>query len=253
MTKIIAVANQKGGVGKTSTSTHCACCLSEYAPTLLVDLDPSRNASKPFETDNFKFTIRSVLANKNFNPDFAIYTTEFKNLYIMPSDISLAVLQSHLSSRTHKEKILVRQLEKITSIKPEYIIIDCPPMLSEFSIMAIYAADLLLIPTTYEIDSIEGIADLFDIIREVKEDQIYDYRILRNQLDKRYVTANEFIDAELKPFEEEGKVLKTIIRQDSNINNAKINKKILFNYAPYSHAIQDYTNLANEIKGILHA
>lgn len=251
MRKIIAVINQKGGVGKTATAAHLAYCLSELYITLLIDLDPSRNATKPFQNANFSFTIKDILENKNFDTDFAIYQTDFENLHIIPSHISLAVLQSHLSSRTHKEKILIKQLDKISSITPEFIIIDCPPMLSEFSIMATYAADFILIPTTYEIDALEGIADLFDIMREVKEDQKYDYRILRNKYDKRTTTANEFIENQLLPFEY--KLMKSIIRQDSCINNAKIEQKILFNSYSNSMATHDYRRLANEIKEILHA
>lgn len=251
MRKIIAVINQKGGVGKTATATHLAYCLSELYITLLIDLDPSRNATKPFQNASFSLTIKDILENKNFDTDFAIYQTDFENLHIIPSHISLAVLQSHLSSRTHKEKILIKQLDKISSITPEFIIIDCPPMLSEFSIMATYAADFILIPTTYEIDALEGIADLFDIMREVKEDQKYDYRILRNKYDKRTTTANEFIENQLLPFEY--KLMKSIIRQDSCINNAKIEQKILFNSYSNSMATHDYRRLANEIKEILHA
>src|SRR5271170_1496087 len=156
MSKIIAVINQKGGVGKTATATHMSYCLSEISTTLLIDLDPSRNATKVFQNNMFNLTIKDILENKNFDTDFAIYQTDFDDLYIIPSHISLAILQSHLSSRTHKEKILIKQLDKIHSIKPQYIIIDCPPMLSEFSIMAIYAADFILIPTTYEIDALDG-------------------------------------------------------------------------------------------------
>lgn len=254
MTKTIAVINQKGGVGKTASSTHASYCFSKVAPTLLIDLDPSRNATKVYDKNIVmcsSYTTKDVLEDKNFDPNDAIYETGFKNLFIMPSHISLAVLQSHLAGRTHKEKILKKQIQKINKIKPEFIIIDCPPLLSEFSIIATYAADFILIPTTYESDALDGIADLFDIISEVKEGQYYDYRILRNQYDKRTTTANEFIESELTPFKE--KVLYTVIHQDSNINNAKMEKKIIFQYASNSISAHDYTNLSKELLEIFNA
>lgn len=249
MTKIIAVINQKGGVGKTSTCIHVSENLSLSHNVLLIDLEPSINSTKVFNKHIGEYNIKNVLEDKNFNIKNAVYNTYMPNLQIIPSHISLAILQGHLESRIHKEKILKKQLDKLNN-KYDYIIIDCPPLLTVFSTIAVYCADFILIPTDYEIDALDGIADLFKVMKEVKEDQNYDYRILRNKRDERKTISIHIVKEILEPLI--GKVFKTIISQNSSISNAKSEQKTVFKYSPLSEAAREYENLVLEIKKILN-
>jgi chromosome partitioning protein len=259
MAKIVAFVNQKGGVGKTATSHNTAqgMALLGYR-TLLIDLDPSRNATKPFTPKddegkliNFGNNITDVLTDKNFDPSHAIYPAkvnnkEIEHLCIMPSHVSLALLQTVISSKARKEQLLLKQIEKIKG-NFEYILIDCPPMLSEFSMIAIYAANFIVIPVRYEADALEGIADLFVVLDELKEDQYYDFKILRNGFDARKKTVISITDEELKPFIENGKVFKTIINQDEEINKAKMAQIPIFSFAPKSSGAMDYMEFTKEL------
>ena len=251
MTKIFTVINQKGGVGKTATAYNSAYALAiKGHKTLLVDMDPSRNATKPYCSIH-DYSVVDMLTDKNFDPNKAIYQTlvnerSIENLYIIPSHVSLAIAQYQIAGRSHKEKLLLKQLEKIKD-DFEYILIDCPPMLSEFSVNAIFAADFIIIPLRYEGDALEGISDLFKVINEIKEDQYFDYKILRNGLDARKKTVISKIDPELLPFVEKGKVFETIIRQDEEINKAKLEQLPIFVYAPKAIGAIDYVEFTKEL------
>jgi len=250
------VINQKGGVGKTATAYNVSYSLSQLGKkTLLVDMDPSRNATKPYceEVDKDKCII-SVLTDKSYDPRKAIFPAQsdagtLENLFILPSHVSLAIFQKVISGIAHKEKLLLKQLEKVR-YEYDYIFVDCPPMLSEFSIIALYAADWIIVPLKYETDAIEGIGDLFAAISEVKEDQEFDIRILRNGLDFRKKDIIAKIDPVLEPFVKEGKVFTTIIRQDEDINKAKAEQLPLALFSPKSRGAMDYAELTKEILNV---
>lgn len=110
-----------------------------------------------------------------------------------------------------------------------------------------YAADFILIPIKYEKDALEGVADLFTSITEVKEDEVFDYKILRNACDQRKTKTNRFINEQLSDFEKQGKVMKTIIRDVEDINQSKICDEPIFVYNPKSNATADFIALTEEI------
>lgn len=253
MAKIIAVVNQKGGVGKTATSYNTAYGLASLGNnTLLVDVDPSQNATKPLcQNIPSEPTIKEVFLHKDFDPTKAILQANvngklIENLYLIPSRIQLATIQKQIASNSHHEKLLYKQLIKIGSLF-DYIIIDCPPMLGEFTVNAVYAADFFIIPIKYEEDALDGIQDLFDIIKEVKEEPYFDYKILRNGCDGRKKTVNAYIEERLAPYIERGMVFKTIIRQDEEINKAKISYQPIFTFEPKAAGTEDYLAFAKEI------
>jgi chromosome partitioning protein len=253
MKKCIAVINQKGGVGKTATSYNLAYSFAlRGQKVLLTDLDSSSNASKGLTPNIPKDpTIRDLLLNKNLHPLDAIIKAqirnqEIENLFLLPSRINLATAQRELANKPYRETLLAKQLQKVAD-NFDYGIIDCSPTLSELTINAIYAADFLLIPIKYEEDALDGVSDLFDVVNEIKESQNFDYKILRNACDARKRTVNTYIEEKLKPFINRGDVFKTIIRQDEEINKAKIAHEPVLIFSPKSPASIDIMALTEEI------
>lgn len=254
MGKIIAVVNQKGGVGKTAVAVNLSYELAKAGKkTLLVDIEPSANATIPYFADEVTdHNIIGLLTKKEFDPQWCIYPAKLEddsfveNLYIIPSDIGLAVAQDQIINKLHKERILLRQLEKIRD-DYEYIVIDGQPTLSALNLLAIYAADFLIIPVRYEKNALKGINDLFNTINEAKEGQVYDYKILRNGLDATKKTIISKIQPIIEPLIKEGKVFKTIIRQDEQINKATFDDVPVSYYDPKSRGASDFAQLTQEL------
>jgi chromosome partitioning protein len=165
-------------------------------------------------------------------------------LFIIPSNIRLAITAEQITVRTHREKLLYNHLKRIVN-DFDAILIDCPPNLGVLTINAIYAAEYIIIPTIYGKYSLDGIADLFSSIAEVKETESFQYRILRNAFDARNKQTNQFIENQLEPFSTN--LLKTIIRKTEAINQAQINNEPVFTFDPKGNGTQDFTALTQEI------
>lgn len=246
--KTIAIINQKGGVGKTATSLALSYAFANRGlETLLIDLDPSANATKGLNfagsPDN-KY-VGELLLNSHADTTLYAYPIQ-ENLSLIPSHIRLALQQRELTTKLYRESLLNRALSRLLNIY-EFIIIDCCPTLNELTINAIYSADELIIPVTYEEDALEGLNDLFNIMHEIKGNNFYNYKILRIKKDSRKKITNHYIEKALTPFIIDGKVFDTIIRQDESVNQAKIERQSIFLYAPLSNAATDFVNLAGEI------
>jgi chromosome partitioning protein len=168
--KIIAVVNQKGGVGKTTTATNLGTALAAvYKKTLLIDLDPQGNASTGFgvsQKDRLKKTIYEILIDE-LDINQAIYKTNIPYLNIIPSNVNLSAAEIELISFRDRDFVLKKQLTKIIE-GFDYIIIDCPPSLGFLTINALTAADSVLIPMQCEFYALEGLSHLLKTIDLVK-------------------------------------------------------------------------------------
>ena len=169
--------------------------------------------------------------------------TQIQNLFLVPSTIHLAVTAERMVAQHYRERRLGIQLEKLGNTY-EYIVLDCPPNLGVITVNAIYTADVFLIPTTYGRYSLDGIADLFASIEEIREGE-RDYWILRNAFDSRNRATNTYIDQQLASVREY--VLRTVIRRSEAINQAQINGEPVLTFDPQGHGAEDFRALTKEV------
>ena len=246
----LAIINQKGGVGKSTISTNLSYELAARGKkTLLIDLDPQAHSSIVLGGQSAEKGTNNLLIDKNLNiSNICLQATvgndKVENLYILPSNIKLAVVSEQIAMRVHKEKILANHIKKINKLF-DYVIIDCPPTLGVLAINGIYCADFLIIPVTYSRYALEGVADLFETIKEVKEAPNFNYMIVRNCYDSRTKQTNQFVESQLEPFQ--SNLAKTIIRRTEAINQAQINSEPVFIFDKKGKGAEDFKKLTDEV------
>lgn len=247
--KRIAVINQKGGVGKSTIAVNLAYGLATTGKnTLLLDLDPQAHSCEIYKPNfDIQYTVKDLFIDPHLNvmqvitPAY-VKDKKVKGLDVIHSNILLAKVAEQVSSRIHREKILHNHTRKVDY---DYLVVDCPPNLGVITVNAIYIADLILIPVNYDKGALDGMADLLETMKEVKEMATSPYLIIRNQFDSRTKQTNAYIDSELEPFDKY--ILKTRIRKTEALNQSRIVGEPIAVYDSQSNATVDYKELIMEL------
>lgn len=249
MGKIIAVANQKGGVGKTTTSVNLAASLAATEQrTLLVDIDPQANASHGFgvETAQLDKTVYEVLVNHLPIQDVVV-TSAMPFLDIVPSHINLVGAEIELVELPQREQLLKSALASLKETY-DYVIIDCPPSLGLLTLNSLTAADSVLIPVQCEFYALEGLGQLLNTISIVRRTTNPDLEIegvLLTMYDSRLRLSNQVVDEVRRHFED--KACRTVITRNVRLSEAPSHGKPVLLYDASSMGAQNYLALATEI------
>ncbi|HVY92868.1 MAG TPA: ParA family protein [Bryobacteraceae bacterium] len=249
MSRIIAITNQKGGVGKTTTAINLGAALAvSDVKVLLIDADPQGNSTSGLGVQKTPglATIYDVLVDGK-EIEQAICSTSMEGLEILPADKNLIGVNLQLVNEDNRESILRGHLEKIRD-KYDFILIDCPPALDLLTLNALMAADSVLIPIQCEFFALEGVSELMDTIERIRESFSHPLRtegILLTMYDDRTNLTRQ-VAADLREFFGDD-VFKTVIPRNVRLAEAPSHGKSILSYDPGSRGAEAYIQLAKEV------
>jgi len=247
--RVIAVANQKGGVGKTTTTANLAAVLALKASVLVVDCDPQGNLTQSLgvNPDRLETTLFDVLAGTRSVADAVVTPiTDLPNLVLLPSNLDLAGIELKLAGNVTRDHRLRRVLEPYRE-DTDFVLIDCPPALGLLTLNGLVAADEVLIPVDIGVFSLRGVAKLLETIAEVRtvNTSLGRVRALINRAERTNLTADMRAEL-LRAFGSE--LLETSIRKSVKVGEAQAEHMPLPLHRPEDPAALDYVALAKEIQ-----
>lgn len=249
MGKIIAVANQKGGVGKTTTAVNLSACLGKAGKkVLVVDIDPQGNTTSGLGINpkSLELSVYDCLINDVHIKD-VILKTEFENLCLLPSDINLAGAELELVMKEKREYLLKNTLNQIKN-DFDFIFIDCPPSLGLITLNSFTAADSILIPIQCEYYALEGLSQLTNTIKMIKKSfnpNLSVEGVLLTMFDARTNLSIQVVDEVKKFFG--SKVFGTIIPRNVRLSEAPSFGQPVIEYDKNSRGAECYADLAQEV------
>jgi chromosome partitioning protein len=247
--KIIAIANQKGGVGKTTTAINLGACLAQAGhPTLLVDLDAQANATLGLglSSDQIKATLFNVLVDRVSGAD-AVHETQIEGLKLIPSHADLAGAEVMLQESEHRETILRRALEPLRG-SYEYILIDCPPSLGLVTLNGLAAADTVLIPIQAEYYAVAGVGLLLNTLALVARELNKNLRVegaVLTMVDSRAALSQQVVESVRGLLRD--RVFETLVPRSVRLAEAPSHGLPISLYDPKGKGTEAYKALAEEL------
>lgn len=245
--RVIAVLNQKGGVGKTTTAINLAAYLAKQGSSVLVvDADPQGNATSGLGVDktNLSLTLCDVLVSDAKLADILV-ETKTKNVFLAPTDARLASAELEIANKGERENILKNKLQPAAY---DYILIDCPPALGLLTINALTAADYVLIPVQAEYYALEGLSQLLQVMQQVRHSFNPGLELLgvvMTMYDKRTTLADQVYGEVKKHFGD--KLFQTVIPRNIRLAEAPSYGRPISEHDKWSKGARAYKNLAKEV------